>query len=82
MIFYRAMNRFIRHVDKIKKNLKVHLRHSKIKYCIMNYQWSEIEKQEVRMMKNKKSPKKTHSVIHSSGKEVVPVEIRLFYLRE
>lgn len=49
----------------------------------MNFQWSEIEKEEIKALRNRSllDIEKT-SVFKLATREFVPVSVRLFYLRE
>ena len=76
--------RFYLLVEKTKRNLKSMIRHNRLKYCIMNYQWAEFERQEIKLQKAKNlvsnEPKLDSDALQT--KELVPIKVRLFYLRE
>ncbi|CAI2359623.1 unnamed protein product [Moneuplotes crassus] len=77
----RAFLRFARLSEKIKKNLKTHLRHSRLKYCIMNYQWSDFEKQELKNHKYKDLVTGAVKRALNVPEGGVPLKIRLIYMR-
>lgn len=49
----------------------------------MNYQWSEIEKEELKALRNRiLLDSEKPQIFKLAMKEFVPVSVRLFYLRE
>ena len=57
---YRKMMKYYRLVIKIKRNFKLMVQHQRLKYSIMNYQWSEFEKIEIKLERNRIALKKNN----------------------
>ncbi|CAI2359798.1 unnamed protein product [Moneuplotes crassus] len=73
--------RYARLIQRLKRNLKIHIRHQRFKHCITNFQWDKIEKQELKNQRFKSSFASSPSKGQSPLENGVPIKIRLFYIR-
>ena len=79
----RPFLQYARKIETIKRNMRIHYKYNKVKYCIMNYQWSEVEYEEIKRKRNiAVITNDSKSYIPLTTKKIVPTAVRLFYIRE